>query len=192
MFETLEEINQVVKNCKKCKLCNTRKNTVFGTGNPNNGIMFIGEGPGADEDSIGEPFVGKAGKLMNQAFLGLGIKREEVYITNIVKCRPPNNRNPEKEEAFACMDYLRNQVILIKPKIIVLLGNVALKNILGEEYGITKARGKWIEKKGILYMPTFHPAALLRNENLKIDFWNDLKEVKAKADIFLNSNDIYK
>lgn len=146
-------------------------------GNPNSEIMFIGEGPGADEDSTGIPFVGRAGKLMDQAFLGLGINRSDVYIANIVKCRPPNNRNPEKDEALACMDYLRNQVIIVKPKIIVLLGNVALKNILGDEYGITKSRGKWVEKKGILYMPTFHPAALLRNESMKIDFWNDLKLV---------------
>lgn len=118
---------------------------------------------------------------MNMAFQAIGLKREEVYIANIVKCRPPNNRNPEKDEANACLNYLRNQVILIKPKIIVLLGSVALKNILGESYGITASRGKWIEKKGILYMPTFHPAALLRDESKKIDFWNDLELVKAEA-----------
>lgn len=182
MYDTLEELEEKVKNCKNCKLCNNRKNTVFGIGNTNSEIMFIGEGPGADEDISGLPFVGRAGKLMDQAFLGVGINREDVYIANIVKCRPPNNRNPEKEEAIACMDYLRNQVMLIKPKIIVLLGNIALKNILGEEYGITKMRGKWIEKKGILYMPTFHPAALLRNESLKIDFWNDLKLVKIELE----------
>ena len=129
---------------------------------------------------FGEPFVGRAGKLMNMAFQTVGIKREEVYIANIVKCRPPNNRNPEEDECTACMDYLRNQVMLIKPKIIVLLGSVALKNILGEEYGITSARGKWIEKKGIWYVPTFHPAALLRDESKKIDFWRDLKLVKEK------------
>ena len=177
MYETLEEIENVVKQCNKCKLCKNKTNTVFGVGNPNAKIMFIGEGPGADEDLQGEPFVGKAGKLMNEAFKGLGIKREEVYIANIVKCRPPNNRNPEKDEAIACMDYLRNQVMLIKPEIIVLLGSVALKNILGEEYGITKSRGKWIIKKDIKYMPTFHPAALLRDESKKIYFWNDLKLV---------------
>ncbi len=177
MYETLDEIKQEVEKCTKCKLCNGRKNTVFGVGNPNSKLMFIGEGPGADEDLQGEPFVGKAGKLMNQAFLGLGLKREDIYIANIVKCRPPNNRNPEKDEVLACIDYLRNQVMIIKPKIIVLLGNVALKNILGDEYGITKARGRWMEKKGIKYMPTFHPAALLRNESMKIEFWNDLKMV---------------
>ena len=126
------------------------------------------------------PFVGKAGKLMNMAFEGIGINREEVYIANIVKCRPPNNRNPEADEAKECMDYLRNQVMLVKPKVIVLLGSVALKNILGNEYGITASRGKWIEQKGILYMPTWHPAALLRDDNKKIEFWKDLKEVKRK------------
>ena len=139
--------------------------------------MFIGEGPGADEDMQGIPFVGKAGKLMNMAFEGLGINRSEVYIANIVKCRPPSNRVPEQDEAMACLNYLRNQVILVKPKIIVLLGSTALKNILGQEYSITASRGKWVEKKGILYMPTWHPAALLRDENKKIEFWKDLKEV---------------
>lgn len=181
MYQTLMEINEEVKKCTKCGLCKNRTNTVFGVGNENADIMFIGEGPGADEDREGEPFVGKAGKLMNQAFLGLGISREKVYIANIVKCRPPNNRNPEKDEANACLDYLRNQVLLIKPKIIVLLGSVALKNILGENYGITASRGKWIDKKGILYMPTFHPAALLRDDSKKIDFWNDLESVKLEA-----------
>ena len=129
---------------------------------------------------FGEPFVGKAGKLMDKAFIGLGIKREEVYIANIVKCRPPQNRNPESDEAMACINYLRSQVILVKPKIIILLGSVALKNILGNEYGITASRGKWVEKNGILYMPTWHPAALLRDEAKKIDFWKDLKEVKNR------------
>ena len=182
MFEKLEEIEEEEKKCNKCELCSNRTKTVFGVGNSNADIMFIGEGPGADEDIEGEPFVGKAGKLMNQAFLGIGISREKVYIANIVKCRPPNNRNPLKEEANACLDYLRNQVMIIKPKIIVLLGNVALKNILGEEYGITMARGKWIEKKGIKYLPTYHPAALLRDESKKIDFWNDLELVKKEAE----------
>ena len=127
MFETWEELEKGIENCKKCKLCQTRNNIVFGVGNKNADIMFIGEGPGADEDIQGIPFVGKAGKLMNMAFAGIGIKREEVYIANIVKCRPPSNRNPEKDEADACMEYLKTQIELIKPKVIVLLGNVALK-----------------------------------------------------------------
>ena len=180
MFETweeLEELEESIKGCNKCKLCKTRQNIVFGVGNKEADIMFIGEGPGADEDRLGEPFVGKAGKLMNLAFQALGLKREEVYIANIVKCRPPSNRNPEDDEANACLNYLRNQVMLVKPKIIVLLGSVALKNILGKEYGITASRGKWVEKKGIRYMPTWHPAALLRDETKKIDFINDLKLV---------------
>lgn len=177
MYNNWEELEEVVKQCRKCRLCETRKNVVFGVGNREADIMFIGEGPGADEDAQGEPFVGKAGKLMNMAFDMLGVKREEVYIANIVKCRPPNNRNPQGDEAENCLDYLRNQVILVKPKIIVLLGSVALKNVLGKEYGITASRGKWLERKGILYMPTWHPAALLRDENKKIDFIKDLKQV---------------
>lgn len=176
----LEKLEQEVRKCTKCNLCKNRTNTVFGGGNKKAEIMFIGEGPGAEEDKEGIPFVGRAGKLMNMAFQGLGINREEVYICNVVKCRPPNNRTPLKEEAVACLDYLRAQVMEIKPKIIVLLGNTALKNILGDGYGITSARGKWVEKKDILYMPTFHPAALLRDESKKIDFWNDLEQVVKK------------
>lgn len=177
MLNTWEELEKSIEDCKKCKLYKTRQNIVFGVGNKNAQIMFIGEGPGADEDAQGEPFVGKAGKLMNMAFEAIGLKREEVYIANVVKCRPPLNRNPEEDESTACLDYLRNQVILVKPKIIVLLGSVALKNILGKEYGITASRGKVIEKKGITYVPTWHPAALLRDEGKKIDFIKDLKLV---------------
>lgn len=182
MFDSFEELENEIKDCSKCKLCNNRTNIVFGTGNKSADLMFIGEGPGADEDIQGIPFVGKAGKLMNQAFHGIGIERDDVYIANIVKCRPPMNRNPEQDEITACLNYLRNQVMLVKPKIVVLLGNVALKTILGKEYSITPSRGKWIEKKGIRYMPTFHPAALLRDETKKISFWKDLKEVKRALD----------
>ena len=153
MINSWEELELACKNCNKCKLCQGRHNVVVEDGNRNAQVMFIGEGPGADEDMTGIPFVGKAGKLMNMALAGVGIKRQEVYIANVVKC-----------------------------KIIVLLGSVALKNILGEEYGITRDRGKWIEKAGIRYMPTFHPAALLRDENKKIEFWQDLKEAKKYID----------
>ena len=172
MFETWEELENSIINCNKCKLCKTRQNIVFGVGNKNADIMFIGEGPGADEDRLGEPFVGRAGKLMDMAFGILEIKREEVYIANIVKCRPPANRNPEEDEANACLNYLRN--------------HVALKHILGKEYGITASRGKWVEKKGIMYMPTWHPAALLRDETKKVDFINDLKRVIEKQRYFAN------
>ncbi len=178
MYETWEELENSIKDCSKCKLCKTRQNIVFGVGNKNADVMFIGEGPGADEDMQGEPFVGKAGKLMNMAFQAVGIKREEVYIANIVKCRPPGNRDPQEDEVIGCMDYLRNQVLLVKPKIIVLLGRIALQNILGTEYKITQVRGNWIENKGIKYMPTWHPAALLRDETKKIDFINDLKKIQ--------------
>ena len=122
------------------------------------------------------------GQLMNKAFEGIGINRKDLYIANIVKCRPPANRVPQEDEAKACLDYLRNQVILIKPKVIVLLGSTALKNILGKDLGITSSRGKWVERKNILYMPTWHPAALLRDEAKKVEFWKDLKLVKQVVD----------
>lgn len=180
MYQTWEELEASIQNCQKCKLCKTRRNIVFGEGSKHATVFFIGEGPGADEDEQAIPFVGKAGKLMNEAFRGLAIQREEVYIANVVKCRPPANRVPEDDEAVACLDYLRNQVILVKPKIIVLLGSTALKNVLGKQYSITASRGNWMEQKGIYYMPTWHPAALLRDENKKIEFWNDLKKVIEK------------
>ena len=183
MINSWEELELSCKNCNKCKLCQTRNNVVIEDGARDAKVMFIGEGPGADEDAQGVPFVGKAGKLMNMALAGIGIKREEIYIANVVKCRPPGNRNPEKDEADACKEFLDAQIKLVNPKIIVLLGSVALKNVLGEEYGITKARGEWIERAGIMYMPTFHPAALLRDESKKIDFWKDLKEVKKHFNI---------
>ena len=175
MYKTWEELEKECNKCEKCKLSSNRTNVVIGVGNKKAEVMFIGEGPGADEDVQGEPFVGRAGKLMNMALAGLGIKREDIYIANIVKCRPPGNRNPEAEEAESCLPYLYSQIKLIKPKKIVLLGSIALKNILGKEYGITASRGKWIEKDSISYLPTFHPAALLRDDVKKIHFWQDLK-----------------
>ena len=178
MFESWEELEDSIKNCEKCNLCTTRTNIVFGVGNKNADIMFIG----ADEDTQGLPFVGKAGQLMDKAFIALGLDREKVYIANIVKCRPPQNRVPLEGEAEACMDYLRNQVHLVKPKIIVFLGSTALKNILGKDKSITQMRGIWIEQGEISYMPTWHPAALLRDENKKIDFFKDLKLVIKKAE----------
>ena len=180
MYEKIEDMQNAIKNCKNCKLCNNRTNIVFGDGNINSKIMFIGEGPGADEDIQGIPFVGKAGILMNHAFDILEINREDIYIANVVKCRPPNNRDPQDDEINACINYLRNQVMIIKPKIIVLLGRIALQSVLGKEYKLTEVRGKWIEKKDIFYMPTWHPAAMLRDEIKKIDFINDLKEVINK------------
>ena len=180
MLENIEDIKQAIANCQKCKLCKTRQNIVFGEGNVRAKIMFIGEGPGGDEDKQGRPFVGKAGQLMDKAFDIVGIKREDVYIANIVKCRPPMNRDPEEDEILSCIDYLRNQVMVIKPKIVVLLGRISMQNILGKEYKIAKSRGIWTQKKGILYIPTWHPAALLRDETKKMDFINDLMKVIEK------------
>lgn len=175
MYDNWEELEASIVGCKKCKLCDNRNKIVFGQGNNNADLMIIGECPGSDEDNQGVAFVGKSGILMEKAFEGLGIKREDVFLTNVVKCKTPSNRTPDDSECNSCLDYLRNQVVLVKPKTIVLLGNTALKSILGKEYSITNVRGKWIEKKGIMYMPTWHPAALLRDEEKKIEFWNDLK-----------------
>lgn len=177
MFKTWNELEENAKKCNQCELAKNRNHVVLGEGNKNAKIMFIGEGPGADEDIQGLPFVGKAGKLMNMALKGIGIKREDIYITNVVKCRPPGNRNPEQAEQSSCREILDSQIELVNPKIIVLLGNIALKAILGEQYSITASRGKWIEKDGKLYLPVFHPAALLRDENKKILFWQDLKKL---------------
>ena len=178
MYTNWTELETACKACEKCELCQTRTHVVFGMGNPQSDILFIGEGPGENEDLEGLPFVGRSGQLLDKMLAAIDLDRNKnIYIANIVKCRPPANRVPEADEAEACLDYLRNQVILVKPKIIVLLGSTALKNILGKEYSITASRGRWIEKKGIYYMPTWHPAALLRDENKKIEFWCDLKLV---------------
>ena len=152
MYNNWEELEESIENCNKCKLCKARINIVFGVGNKNADIMLIGEGPGADEDKQGIPFVGKAGQLMNKAFEGLGIERESLYIANVVKCRPPANRVPEEDEAEVCLNYLRNQVILVKPKIIVLLGSTALKNILRKRiwnYIFQRKMGR--KKRNIIY-----------------------------------------
>ena len=170
----------LVENCDKCKLAQNRLNIVWGKGNENADIMLIGEGPGAEEDKTGLPFVGKAGKLLDMAFQAVGINKEEVYIANVVKCRPPGNRNPEPDEVQACSEYLKEQIKQVNPKIIVLLGSVALKAILGNEYKITASRGKWVEKNGIMFLPTFHPAALLRDESKKIFLYQDLLKVVEK------------
>ena len=181
MIDNFAELEIQCKQCQKCGLCETRTNVVFGVGVPDAEVMFIGEGPGQNEDEQGEPFVGRGGKLLDKMLEAVDLDRKKnIYIANIVKCRPPANRVPENDETEECLNYLRNQVILVKPKIIVLLGNTALKNILGKEYSITAVRGKWIEHKGILYMPTWHPAALLRDETKKIEFWKDLKQVVEK------------
>lgn len=172
-------INEVAK-CQLCKLGSTRINTVPGEGSLDARIMFIGEGPGADEDVKGRPFVGAAGRLLDAIINAMGLKREEVFIGNVVKCRPPSNRVPEKDEIDTCIVYLKRQIEIIKPKVIVLLGSTAYKAMIpGTKEGITKARGSFIEADNIEYMPTFHPAALLRDPSRKIDVWHDMKKVMS-------------
>jgi DNA polymerase len=163
--------------CQKCGLAKTRHSVVFGEGNPHARLMFIGEGPGADEDMQGRPFVGKAGQLLDKMIAAMKFSREEVFIANVVKCRPPNNRVPSPEEAEACIGYLKRQIELVKPEVIVLLGATAVTFLLGKTEGITRLRGNWQAYEGIPVMPTYHPAFLLRQESAKRAAWNDLKMV---------------
>ncbi len=185
-----KELYEECLNCSKCSLGDNRTNMVFGDGNPKAHIMFIGEAPGADEDRTGIPFVGRAGQLLTKALLALDLHRErDYYICNICKCRPKNNRTPYEEEEKACIPYLRNQVALIRPKIIVCLGATAMGCILGKDWRITRDRGKWVEKKGFYMTATFHPSAVLRDVNKKAAFWEDLKSIKEKnEEIFQTKN----
>jgi len=181
-----EDLIRECTNCYKCPLGNTRTNIVIGRGNPKATLMFVGEGPGEQEDLQGKPFVGPAGQLLDLLLEALMFDADDYYIANIVKCRPPGNRVPTDEEANKCLDYLRNQVYLIKPQIIVCLGATAMKYIVDKNARITQIRGQWIErkmeKKECWIMPTFHPAALLRDESKKLLMWDDLKKVKLKFD----------
>ena len=176
--ETLAHIRADVGDCQRCKLCKTRKNIVFGVGNPHAEIMFIGEGPGADEDEQGEPFVGRAGQLLTKIIEAMGLTRGDVYINNIVMCRPPANRVPEPDEVASCKPFLMRRIAAINPKIIVCLGATAVKNLLGrDDVQITKIRGKIIDWNGYKLMPTLHPAYLLRNPPAKKEVWDDMKAV---------------
>lgn len=177
---SLQGLEEYCIRCNKCPLHKTRTNVVFGDGDPNSMIMFIGEGPGYNEDKQGKPFVGAAGQLFDKMLKAIEFKREEVYIANIVKCRPPNNRNPLAEEVRNCIDYLRWQVKLVNPKIIVCLGAVSAQNIINKDFKITKDRGIWVKKGNFYIMPTFHPAALLRDESKKRPAWEDFKNIKVK------------
>lgn len=172
----LGELAATAMGCTKCPLAKGRKNVVFGEGNPHAELMFIGEGPGHDEDIQGRPFVGAAGQLLTKMINAMQFEREDVYIANVVKCRPPNNRNPEDPEAQACLPYLRRQIELIKPKVLVLLGAVPLLHLLGKK-GITRLHGEWHEYMGIKTLPTFHPAYLLRSPSEKKHAWADLQKV---------------
>jgi len=175
--EKLREVEEKAIACKRCGLRAGCKQVVFGEGKPDARLMLVGEGPGGDEDRLGRPFVGRAGKLLNRILEAAEIKREDVYITNVVKCRPPGNRNPVQPEVDACSSYLAEQFKLIRPEIVVCLGALATKTIIDKNAAITRVRGQWHEKEGMRVIATFHPAALLRDPSRKKPVWEDFKEV---------------
>ncbi len=177
---TWEQLILACKGCQLCELGNLRTNIVIGRGNTKSQVMFIGEGPGEQEDLKGEPFVGAAGQLLDVLLEALMFKPDDYYIANIVKCRPPNNRVPNDQEAEKCLPYLRNQVALIRPRIIVCLGSTAARYVISKDIKITQIRGQWHEQKGCWIMPTFHPAALLRDSTKKALLFKDIKAVKEK------------
>lgn len=181
MYTNFEELKTECCNCQKCSLSETRTNIVFGVGNPTADIMFIGEGPGENEDLQGEPFVGRAGKLLDKFLQAVDLDRNtNIYIANMVKCRPPKNRDPLPAEQEACIDWLREQVRFIKPKIIVCLGRISAQRLISKDFKVTKQHGEFYEKNGVLMMGTFHPAALLRNPNQKPDAFEDFVKLREK------------
>ena len=191
MYEELESVREKCLSCTKCPLANSRHNIVFSDGVPNSKIMLIGEAPGFYEDQQGKPFVGKAGQLLDRIFASVGFTREDIYICNTLKCRPPDNRNPLPEEKEACWEYLKAQIDIIHPKIILLCGNVAVQSILGNVGGITKIRGQWFQGGEIVHgaklMPIFHPSYLLRNDTRekggpKWLMWQDIQEIRKEYD----------
>jgi DNA polymerase len=169
--------------CTQCRLAKTRTQVVYGVGNPHAELMFIGEAPGKDEDLKGEPFVGRAGQLLTDIIKAMKLTRDDVYIANVIKCRPPENRNPEPDELDACRPFIKRQIELIQPKVIVTLGKFALQSLTGRASAISGARGQWTEYDGIKVMPTYHPAYLLRTPSAKKDVWQDMKKVMAELGI---------
>ena len=180
---SLDDVRARMGECTLCKLHKGRHTIVFGVGNPEARLMFVGEAPGEDEDLKGEPFVGKAGQLLTKMIEAMGLRREDVYICNTVKCRPPNNRNPEPDELAACEPFLKGQLASVKPEVIVTLGKFAAQALLREQTPITRLRGQWREYEGIPVMPTFHPAYLLRSPQEKTKVWEDLQSVMKKLSL---------
>ncbi len=176
----LRAIREDIGDCRRCKLCQGRTHIVFGVGNPAADLMFVGEAPGADEDAQGEPFVGRAGQLLTKIIEAMGLGREDVYIANIIKCRPPENRTPAPREVVSCFPYLRRQIEIIAPDVISVLGNVAARSLLDTQAPISRIRGRWTEYQGIPVLPTFHPAYLLRNPADKRLAWDDLQKIMAR------------
>ena len=184
----LDSLRAFIGDCKRCKLSQKRTNLVFGEGAPGARLVFVGEGPGAEEDAAGRPFVGEAGKLLTKIIEnGMGLKREDVYICNVVKCRPPNNRDPEAEEVQTCLPFLKQQLAIIRPEVICTLGRIAAKSLLGREFKITQERGNWFSFMGIPLMDTFHPAYILRNPSeerpLKRQVWEDVQKIMGRLDL---------
>ena len=181
-YESFKTLYETVIHCEKCALAKQRRHVVFGEGNLKADIMFIGEGPGAREDELGRPFVGPAGRLLDKMLLEIGLKRGDVYIANVVKCRPPNNRDPQESERNACMDYLRAQVAFIKPKLIVCLGRIAAGVLLKRDVKMMKEHGTCIRVKNFMIMPTFHPAAMLHNPDYVDGAKKDFQVLKQKLE----------
>jgi DNA polymerase len=182
MSDSWEILRSECENCKACELHTTRTNCVFGTGNVDADLLFVGEAPGDNEDKTGIPFVGRAGQLLDQYLYAVDIPRESVYIANILKCRPPKNRDPLPAEEDACMDFLRRQVKLIRPKIIVCLGRIAAMRLIRPDYKITKEHGEWVQKGNFLITAVYHPALLLRDPRRKEEMLVDMKKIKEKLD----------
>ncbi|MFQ5953013.1 MAG: uracil-DNA glycosylase [Candidatus Omnitrophota bacterium] len=182
---TVKKLEKIVLECHRCPLAHTRTNVVFGEGNPKADLMFIGEAPGGEEDRQGRPFVGRAGQLLTKIIESIGLKREDVYIANILKCRPPGNRNPLPTEIATCSPYLERQIELIKPKVICALGKFAAQTLLNTETPISRLRGKFYDYHGTKLMPTYHPAYLLRNPGGKKDVWEDMKQVAKELGLKL-------
>lgn len=177
--DTLLKIRNDLGDCTRCRLHCERNNIVFGDGNPKADLVFVGEGPGRDEDLQGLPFVGRAGKLLTQMIEAMGLQRKDVYICNVVKCRPPENRTPERDEVSTCSPFLLRQIDAIAPKVIVCLGSVAAQTLLETNRGVSHFRGQWLEFRGRRLLATYHPAYLLRNPNAKGEVWKDLQKVMA-------------
>jgi uracil-DNA glycosylase len=175
---SLEAIREDIGDCQRCNLCEHRRTIVFGEGNPKARLVFVGEGPGADEDASGRPFVGRAGQLLDKIIAAIGLRREDVYIANVVKCRPPGNRTPERDEVDTCEPFLLRQLAFIHPEVIVALGSPAFQCLVKTREPITRARGEWREWNGAKLMPTFHPAFLLRSPDKKREVWEDMKKVR--------------
>ena len=184
----LEAYKEKIQGCMKCSLGKTRQNFVFGEGDPRAKLVFIGEAPGADEDEQGRPFVGRSGQLLTKIIESIGFKREEVFILNIIKCRPPNNRQPEPEEIAQCIPYLYEQIKILKPKLICTLGNPSTQTLLNTKEGITKLRGRALDWNGIEVVATFHPSACLRNPAYKVDVWKDVKFLRKEYDRLCGSS----